>query len=253
MVSSDWKVFGIDMHCLLNCERGEKVASRVGFGSLECMSAGEGADQEEEKWSREFRGSAAWCRYGETGGGLRHQQVGDMGRGIWHLAILPSSYFCFGFKQSEAKPSAAAACVKARRPGGVGGFWPPASPSPGHDSREAASAPPSNFVLTPPAYMLSRCTSHICHVHSQQNNVFRPFSGLHQAVYCLLTWEVFLLTHEDAVQSQDKPGGSHSTCTRALLGNSEYYKVQCRGNFRLSGLVSVAFFFPVNFHTHHCH
>ena len=118
MVSSDWKVFGIDMHCLLNCERGEKVASRVGFGSLECMSAGEGADQEEEKWSREFRGSAAWCRYGETGGGLRHQQVGDMGRGIWHLAILPSSYFCFGFKQSEAKPSAAAACVKARRPGG---------------------------------------------------------------------------------------------------------------------------------------
>ena len=59
MVSSDWKVFGIDMHCLLNCERGEKVASRVGFGSLECMSAGEGADQEEEKWSREFRGSAA--------------------------------------------------------------------------------------------------------------------------------------------------------------------------------------------------
>ena len=187
MVSSDWKVFGIDMHCLLNCERGEKVASRVGFGSLECMSAGEGADQEEEKWSREFRGSAAWCRYGETGGGVRHQQVGDMGRGIWHLAILPSSYFCFGFKQSEAKPSAAAACVKARRPSGVGGFWPPASPSPGHDSREAASAPPSNFVLTPPAYMLSRCTSHICHVHSQQNNVFRPFSGLHQAVYCLLT------------------------------------------------------------------
>ena len=82
------------------------------------MSAGEGADQEEEKWSREFRGSAAWCRYGETGGGLRHQQVGDMGRGIWHLAMLSSSYFCFRLKQSEAKPSAAATCVKARRPGG---------------------------------------------------------------------------------------------------------------------------------------
>ena len=69
--------------------------------------------------------------------------------------------------------------------GGVGGFWPPASPSPGHDSREAASAPPSNFVLTPPAYMLSRCTSHICHVHSQQNNVFRPFPAYtRQCIVC---------------------------------------------------------------------
>ena len=105
--------------------------------------------------------------------------------------------------------------------GPVGGFWPPASPSPGHDSREAASAPPSNFVLTPPAYMLSRCTSHICQVHSQQNNVLRPFSGIHQAVYCLLTTEVFLLTHEDAVQSQDKPGRSHSTWTRAQRSNAE--------------------------------
>ena len=50
MVSSDWKVSGIDMRCILNWERGEKVASHFGFGSLECMSAGEGADQEEEKW-----------------------------------------------------------------------------------------------------------------------------------------------------------------------------------------------------------
>ena len=180
-----------------------------------------------------------WRRTAPPAG--RRHGTGHMASG--HLALLLLLLWVQAERGQTIRGSSLCQSPKARW---VGGFWPPASPSPGHDSREAASAPPSNFVLTPPAYMLSRCTSHICHVHFQQNNVFRPFSGIHQAVYCLLTWEVFLLTHEDAVQSQDKPGGSHSTWTRALLGNSEYYKVQCRGNFRLSGLVSVAFFFPVN-------
>ena len=34
MVSGDWKVFGIDMRCILNCERGEKVASRLALDHL---------------------------------------------------------------------------------------------------------------------------------------------------------------------------------------------------------------------------
>ena len=34
MVSSDWKVSGIDMHCFLNCERGEKLQATLALDHL---------------------------------------------------------------------------------------------------------------------------------------------------------------------------------------------------------------------------